>query len=174
MWTGRHSLTGAVRGGHGSEVWGGGGSGAPKAGSGHPSPGSGAAVARPARLERGGGRRLRLGGDSVWPTRERKRWTLGAVVAWPARARRRQALGATVAWAARARTRLDSGRSMRQRRPRSPARPGRPAAAQDAATVVPRCVSSPWARWAVFLGSQASVAAWHRWPSSRDANAVAR
>lgn len=37
-----------------------------------------------------------------------------------------------------------------------------------------RCVSSPWARWAVFLGSQASVAAWHRWPSSQDANAVAR
>ncbi|EEE64370.1 hypothetical protein OsJ_19212 [Oryza sativa Japonica Group] len=57
MWTGRHSLTGAVRGGHGSEVWGGGGSGAPKAGSGHPSLGSGAAVggcgsAGPARARR--------------------------------------------------------------------------------------------------------------------------
>uniref|UniRef100_A0A0E0HGY6 Uncharacterized protein n=1 Tax=Oryza nivara TaxID=4536 RepID=A0A0E0HGY6_ORYNI len=57
MWTGRHSLTSAVRGGHGSEVWGGGGSGAPKAGSGHPSPGSGVAAggcgsAGPARARR--------------------------------------------------------------------------------------------------------------------------
>uniref|UniRef100_A0A0E0QYP3 Uncharacterized protein n=1 Tax=Oryza rufipogon TaxID=4529 RepID=A0A0E0QYP3_ORYRU len=63
MWTGRHSLTSMVRGGHGSEVWGGGGSGAPKAGSGHPSLGSGAAAvaaARLARLGHGGGRLLRL------------------------------------------------------------------------------------------------------------------
>lgn len=101
---------------------------------------------------------IALGGDSVWPTRERKRDARRGGVA-PARG---AALGQR--W-------RGSLRATRSSAPPIAADARHLAAAAQPKTQRPWFPARSACWWAVFLGSQASVAAWHRWPSSQDANA---